>query len=298
MAVAIREFAIDSVPLFRKGKVRDTYDLGDRLLMVASDRLSAFDVILPDGIPDKGRVLTGLSVFWFNKTAHIMPNHLISANVNDLPEVLGPHRDVLDGRFMIVKKAERIDIECVVRGYLAGSAWAEYQKSGTVCGQSMPDGMIESQQLDEPIFTPAMKVDDGHDENISIDRMASIVGKDLTDQLMTASLDLYNFARSYAAERGIILADTKFEFGMVDGQLTLIDEIFTPDSSRFWDASAYEPGTSQESFDKQFVRDWLSEAGWDRNPPAPPLPAEVIEGTASRYREAYRLITGEELPNS
>ncbi len=296
MAAAIRELAIDSVPFFRKGKVRDTYDLDDRLLMVASDRLSAFDVILPDGIPDKGRVLTGLSVFWFNKTNDIMPNHLISADIADLPDSLGPHREVLDGRFMIVKKAERIDIECVVRGYLAGSAWAEYQKSQTVCGQQMPGGMIESQKLDEPIFTPAMKVDEGHDENISIDRMASIVGRELTDRLSKASLELYEFARSYAAERGIILADTKFEFGMVDGELTLIDEIFTPDSSRFWDASAYEPGTSQESFDKQYVRDWLSEAGWDRNPPAPPLPAEVIEGTAVRYREAYRLITGEELP--
>lgn len=231
MPTAVRELEITGVPLFRRGKVRDTFDLGDRLLMVATDRLSAFDVVLPDAIPDKGRVLTRLSVFWFERTGDIIPNHLISADVEDLPDELEPMQEILRDRFMLVRKADRIDIECVVRGYLAGSAWAEYQKSGTVCGEPMPSGLIESQQLPEPIFTPAMKVDDGHDENISVERMKQIVGGDLTRQLEKASLDLYRFASDYSTQRGIILADTKFESGFIDGELAVIDEIFTPDSS-------------------------------------------------------------------
>jgi phosphoribosylaminoimidazole-succinocarboxamide synthase len=298
VGTTIRELEISGIPLFRRGKVRDTYDLGDKLLMVASDRLSAFDVVLPDGIPDKGRVLTKLSVFWFEQTGEIVPNHLVSANVDDLPNEVKSMREVLRDRFMIVHKAERIDIECVVRGYLAGSAWAEYQKQGTVCGEQLPLGMVESEQFPEPIFTPSTKADEGHDENISIDRMRQLVGGKLTDQLMEASLKLYTFANAYARERGIILADTKFEFGLIDGQLAVIDEMCTPDSSRFWDARAYKPGTSQESFDKQPVRDWLSASGWDKQPPAPPLPGNVIEETAQRYREAYERITGMEFDAS
>lgn len=293
MGTTIRELEISGIPLFRRGKVRDTYDLGDQLLMVASDRLSAFDVVLPDGIPDKGRVLTKLSVFWFNQTQEIVPNHLISADVEDLPDAVQSMREVLRDRFMIVHKAERIDIECVVRGYLAGSAWAEYQQQGTVCGEKLPSGMVESEQFPEPIFTPSTKADEGHDENISIDRMRQIVGGELTDQLMDASLKLYTFANAYARERGIILADTKFEFGLIDGKIAVIDEMCTPDSSRFWDARTYTPGKSQESFDKQPVRNWLSDTGWNKQPPAPPLPENIIEETAQRYRDAYERITGE-----
>lgn len=296
MSTALREVELSGVPLFRRGKVRDTYELDSNLLMVASDRLSAYDVVLPDAIPDKGRVLTGLSVYWFERTKDIVPNHLISADVDDLPDELADYAEILRGRFMIVNRAERIDIECVVRGYLAGSGWAEYQKSGTLAGKKLPEGMQESQQLPEPVFTPAMKNDDGHDENISVSQMRKLVGDELTDQLQSISLKLYTDVAEQTAANGIILADTKFEFGRVDGELTLIDEIFTPDSSRFWNAETYQPGKSQESFDKQPTRDWLTESGWDRNPPAPPLPPEVIESTSERYREAYKRITGSELP--
>lgn len=298
MSTAIRELNISSLPVFRSGKVRETFDLGDRLLLVATDRISAFDVILPDAIPDKGRVLTKLSTFWFDQTRDVVPNHLISTDVDDLPEEVMSIRETLRDRFMLAKKADRIDVECVVRGYLAGSAWAEYRQHGTVCGQRLPEGLVESQQLPEPIFTPATKAEEGHDENISIDTMKSLVGNELTNQAIAASYALYDFAASYARERGIIIADTKFEFGLIDGELTVIDEIFTPDSSRFWDAEQYEPGRSQASFDKQYVRDWLTESGWDRNPPAPPLPEDVIQGTSQRYREAYERITGLELDDS
>lgn len=298
MGTTIRELEISGIPLFRRGKVRDTYDLDDQLLMVASDRLSAFDVVLPDGIPDKGRVLTKLSVFWFDQTKEIVLNHLISADVEDLPDAVQAMREVLRDRFMTVHKAERIDIECVVRGYLAGSAWAEYQQQGTVCGEQLPAGMVESEPFPEPIFTPSTKADEGHDENISIDKMRQLVGGELTDQLIDASLKLYGSANAYARERGIILADTKFEFGLINGQIAVIDEMCTPDSSRFWDARAYAPGTSQESFDKQPVRDWLSETGWNKQPPAPPLPENIIEETAQRYRDAYERITGEEFNGS
>jgi phosphoribosylaminoimidazole-succinocarboxamide synthase len=292
MAVPIRNIEISSLKLFRRGKVRDTYMLGNDLLMVASDRISAFDVVLPDGIPDKGRILSQLSIFWFEATGDIVPNHLISGDVADLPEELAPFAEVLRDRFMIVKRADRLDVECVVRGYLAGSAWVEYQRDGSVCGQPLPPGLVESQQLPEPIFTPATKAEEGHDLNVSIREMERVVGADVATKVIDRSFELFDFGSRTAARRGIILADTKFEFGMVDGRLTLIDEALTPDSSRYWDAATYEPGRPQESFDKQFVRDWLLESGWDRNPPAPPLPDWVVEGTAKRYREAFERITG------
>ena len=292
MAIPLREITITQLPLFRKGKVRDTYELGDNLLMIATDRISAFDVVLPDGIPDKGRILTQLSVFWFEQTRDIVPNHLISSSVEDLPDELSSYVEVLRDRFMIVRRAERIDVECVVRGYLAGSAWVEYQQHGTVCGQPLPAGLVESARLPEPIFTPATKAEEGHDENIPINRMKELVGRDTTERVIDISKRLFERGSEIAEAKGIILADTKFEFGFVDGELTLIDEALTPDSSRYWDAAAYEPGRPQESFDKQFVRDWLLQSGWDRTPPAPPLPAEVVEGTARRYREAYERITG------
>ena len=298
MTTALSEIQISGLKRFRRGKVRDTYDLGDRLLMVASDRMSAFDVVLPDAIPDKGAVLTQLSRFWFERTGDVVPNHLISTDVADLPEEVASAQEVLRGRFMIVKKAERIDIECVVRGYLAGSGWAEYRNSNTVCGERLPEGLTESARLPEPIFTPAAKVDEGHDENISYDKMKQIVGRDLAEQLKDASMQLYAHAEAHARTRGIIIADTKFEFGMVDGALIVIDEVLTPDSSRFWEASQYEPGRSQASFDKQPLRDWLENSGWDKNPPGPPLPAEIIDETAARYRKAYELITGTELPSA
>lgn len=263
--------------------------------MVATDRISAFDVILPDGIPNKGRVLTQLSVHWFNATSHLIPNHLISSDVDDLPESLQDSLEVLRDRFMIVKKAERFDIECVVRGYLSGSAWVEYSEQGTVCGQKLPAGLVESDKLPEPIFTPATKEESGHDLNISIQEMENRVGRETTRRAIDASQALYAFASEQVAERGLILADTKFEFGFVDGDMILIDEALTPDSSRYWDVSTYEPGRAQDSFDKQFVRDWLINTGWDRNPPAPPLPREVIDGTAARYVEAYERITGKAL---
>lgn len=298
MTTALSDIQISGLRRFRRGKVRDTYDLGDRLLMVASDRVSAFDVVLPDAIPDKGAVLTQLSRFWFDRTGDVVPNHLISTDVADLPEEVASSQEILRGRFMIVKKAERIDIECVVRGYLAGSGWAEYKKSNSVCGERLPDGLTESAKLPEPIFTPAAKVDNGHDENISFEKMKQIVGNDLAEQLKNASMRLYSHAEQHGRTRGIIIADTKFEFGLVDGQLIVIDEVLTPDSSRFWEASQYEPGRSQASFDKQPLRDWLERSGWDKNPPGPPLPAGIIEETSARYRKAYQLITGTELPTS
>lgn len=295
MAIPVREISIGGLRAYHSGKVRDTFELGDNLLMVASDRLSAFDVILPDGIPNKGRVLTQTSVHWFDNTRHLIPNHLISHAVEVLPDALEPYIEILRDRFMIVRRADRIDVECVVRGYLSGSAWVEYQQSGTVCGQRIQSGLVESAKLPEPIFTPATKAESGHDENISIDEMKRIVGSSTAQQAIDASLELYDFAANEVSEKDLILADTKFEFGFIDGELILIDEALTPDSSRYWDAATYEPGRAQDSFDKQFVRDWLIESGWDRNPPAPPLPQDVIDGTAARYLEAYERITGEAL---
>ncbi len=290
------------LPLFIRGKVRDTYDLGNQLLIVATDRISAFDVILPCGIPDKGRVLNQMSCFWFGITATLTPNHLIQP-VED-PQILDmflmredrfEYPDYLKGRSMIVKKLVRVPVECVVRGYLAGSGWAEYQKSGTVCGVPLPKGLVESQELPEPIFTPTSKADTGHDMPMTMDDVAALVGKTLAGQMRDKCIEIYSRARAYAADRGIIIADTKMEFGLDGYKLVLIDELLTPDSSRFWEASQYKPGQSQPSYDKQPVRDWLEKSGWNKQPPAPTLPDEVIEATSRRYREAYERLTGEKL---
>ncbi|HEY7342083.1 MAG TPA: phosphoribosylaminoimidazolesuccinocarboxamide synthase [Ktedonobacterales bacterium] len=286
------------LPLFGRGKVRDTYDLGDRLLMVATDRISAFDAIMPNGIPDKGRVLTLLSAFWFGRTREIIPNHLISVEMADLPESLGAAAEALAGRFMLVRKAKRLDVECVVRGYLAGSGWVDYQRTGAVCGVKLPTGLRQADELPEPIFTPATKEETGHDINISLDEMKNSVGEDLGQAIADVSIAIYRAAADYALDRGIIIADTKMEFGLLDDQLLLIDELLTPDSSRFWAVGDYAPGGSPPSFDKQYVRDWLERSGWDKQPPAPALPDEVVAGTTSRYREAYEWLTGETLPRS
>ena len=276
-----------------QGKVRDIYDLGDRLLLVASDRISAFDFVLPDPIPYKGEVLTKLSLFWFDLLADVVPNHLISADVGDLPTQFAEHRDWLAGRFMLVKKAQVFPVECIVRGYLAGSGWKEYGREGTVCGIQLPDGLQESSKLEEPIFTPSTKAEIGdHDENISFDSMVEIIGTERAQELREISLAYYGRAREHAAERGVIIADTKFEFGLTDAGVIIIDEVLTPDSSRFWPADDYEAGRGQASFDKQYVRDWLESTGWDKTPPAPPLPQEIVEGTSKRYIEAYEKITG------
>ena len=278
------------------GKVRDLYDLGDEFLIISTDRLSAFDIVLPNGIPDKGKVLTGLSKFWFNYTKSVVDNHVISTEVKDYPEALQADAELLRGRSMLVLKAERVDVECVVRGYLAGSGWSSYQKTGEICGQKLPAGLRESDKLPELLFTPTTKAEQGeHDEPISIDEMRSQIGADLTDQLIDISFALFNSASQHAENSGIILCDTKFEFGLRDGKIILIDEVFTPDSSRFWPADLYEPGKPQQSFDKQFVRDYLTEIGWNKQPPAPELPDSVITKTSEKYREAYRLIVGEEL---
>jgi len=276
-----------------QGKVRDLYDLGDRLLLVASDRISAFDVVLPDPIPFKGEVLTKLSLFWFELLGDVVPNHLLSADVADLPAEFAPMAEYLRGRFMLVKKARVFPVECIVRGYLAGSGWAEYQRAGTVCGIPLAQGLVESDRLPEPIFTPSTKAEIGsHDENVSFEHAAQIIGLEAAEELRDKSLAVYSAAREHAAERGIIIADTKFEFGVIEGQVTLVDEVLTPDSSRFWPAASYSPGGGQPSFDKQFVRDWLTKSGWDKNPPAPALPVDVIEQTSKMYIQAYELITG------
>ena len=276
-----------------QGKVRDTYDLGDGLLlMVATDRISAFDVVLPTGIPEKGAVLSQISAFWFDMTADIIPNHFVSL-ASDRSD-LGLS-DEIARRSMVVKRADRIDVECIVRGFITGSAWSEYRRSGTVAGQQMPEGLRDGDLFAEPLFTPSTKAEEGHDENITVAQMEDLVGKELTDRLAQASIDVYAAARDYAKGKGIIIADTKFEFGIIDGEISLIDEVLTPDSSRFWDMDGYAPGKSQPSYDKQFVRDWLDDAGWDHEPPAPELPSDVVASTAERYLEAYRMLTGNSL---
>ncbi len=280
---------------FARGKVRDVYDLGDKLLMVATDRISAFDYVLPAGIPHKGAVLTGLSVYWFDRMAGIVGNHLVSSDASKYPEGLSGYAGILKGRSMLVWKAKRIDIECVVRGYISGSAWKEYREKGTVCGEKMPPGLRESDKLPEPVFPPAMKSDTGHDENISVEKMAETIGKELTEELSENSVKVYEKGVAHAKRGGIILADSKFEYGIKDDELILIDELMTPDSSRFWDAEKYAPGGSQESFDKQFVRDYLEGVKWDKKPPAPSLPGEIVDKTSKRYLEAYRRITGSDL---
>jgi phosphoribosylaminoimidazole-succinocarboxamide synthase len=291
---AVLETSLD-LPVFSRGKVRDTYDLGDRLLMVATDRISAYDVVLPSGIPDKGRVLTQISAHWFALTRERIPNHLITTDISGVQGLSPEQRAQLDGRTMVVRRAQRLDAECVVRGYLAGSGWSDYQRSGAVCGIELPAGLRESDRLPQPLFTPATKADTGHDENISFEQLSAIVGPAMAARLRDASLALYSLAAAEAERRGIILADTKFEFGLVDGELTLIDEALTPDSSRFWDVSTYQPGRAQPSFDKQFVRDYLAGLDWDRTPPGPMLPAEIIEGTRARYLDAFRRLTGNDL---
>jgi len=291
----LMETNLEGVKLFKRGKVRDIYDLGDMLLFVATDRISAFDYVLPNGIPYKGKVLTGLSAFWFEFTKDISPNHMITADVSQYPEELQKFADLLRGRSMLVRKAERIDIECVVRGYIAGSAWREYRESGTVCGMRLPEGLRESDKLPEPIFTPATKSETGHDENIPISKMIDLIGRELTDRIIETSLKLYRKAAEYAEGRGIIIADTKFEFGLINGELVVIDEMLTPDSSRFWDKADYKPGRPQKSFDKQYVRDYLESIGWNKQPPVPSLPDEVVRNTSLKYLEAYRRITGRDL---
>ncbi len=283
--------------LLYRGKVRDTYDLGDGLLlMVSTDRISAFDVVLPGGIPHKGLVLAHISRFWFDRTADLIDNHFVAmaedASGVAMPEGLSHE---IARQSMVVKRAQRLDVECIVRGYLAGSAWAEYRRSGTVWGQQMPQGLVEGQELPEPMFTPTTKADVGHDENMTPEQVLDMFGADMAGQLEEKSLAIYSSANEYARSKGIILVDTKMEFGLLDGRLILIDELLTPDSSRFWDASGYEPGRSLPNFDKQYVRDWLDSQGWDHEPPAPELPAEIAERTSKRYLEAHRRLTGEEL---
>ena len=285
--------------LFR-GKVRDTFQVTEgRLLMVATDRISAFDVVLPTGIPSKGLVLNRMSAFWFEQTRHLIPNHLIAlADSPDAAPLIGASESLVGlppeiaQQSMVVKQAERIDIECIVRGYITGSAWAEYKQEGTVSGKLMPSGLLEGQPFPEPLFTPTTKAEEGHDENMSDQEVTDMVGPSLAQQLAEVSTAVYQFARGYSLEKGIILADTKMEFGLLDGELILIDELLTPDSSRFWDQTGYQVGQSQPNFDKQFVRDWLTTQGWDREPPAPPLPDDIVAKTSERYLEAYHRITG------
>ncbi len=290
------ELELPGIARVRRGKVREVFDLGDRLLFVATDRLSAFDCVLPDGIPDKGRVLNGLSAWWFARTRGIVPNHMLDTSLDALPAALRGEAARLAGRAMIVRKAEVLPIECVVRGYLAGSGWKEYRASGTIGGEPLRPGYRLADPLDAPVFTPASKAETGHDENISFAETARVVGRERAEQLRDASLALYAHAAAHARECGLILADTKFEFGLVDGRLTLVDEALTPDSSRFWAADTWAPGASPPSFDKQFVRDYLETSDWDKRPPAPRLPAEVVARTRAKYLEAYRRITGTDLP--
>ena len=294
---AIAQTNFDGLTLFRRGKVRDVYDLGESLLIVATDRLSAFDVVLPDPIPMKGTVLTRISKFWFDRTGHIVRNHLVSTNVDEYPAACAPFAEQLRGRSMLVRKTQPLAIECVVRGYLTGSGLKEYRKTQSVCGIALPDGLVDGSMLPEPLFTPSTKAEVGHDENIDFEAAAGIVGRELAQKASDLSIALYRFARDYAKEHGIIIADTKFEFGVdADGELILIDEALTPDSSRFWPMDGYAPGQSQPSFDKQYVRDYLESVQWDKTPPAPALPVDVIAKTTEKYLEAYRLVTGTELP--
>ncbi len=284
------------LPRFAQGKVRDIYDLGDRLLIVATDRLSAFDVVLPTGIPDRGRVLTMLSAFWFGRLRTVVPTHMLTTDPDMFPASIREHRAVLDGRSMIVKKLQRIDIECVVRGYLAGSAWKEYAATGRLGGMALPPGLRLGSRLPEPVFTPATKAQSGHDENISVGQMAGLVGAALTGRLREASLAIYREAAAHAERCGLRLADTKFEFGLDGDQVVWIDEALTPDSSRFWEVTAHDATGSTESYDKQVVRDYLERSGWNKQPPAPALPPDVVEATRARYLEAFRRLTGRPLP--
>ena len=287
----VTQSELRGLTLLQRGKVRDIYDLGDRLLIVTTDRVSAFDRVLPTAIPGKGVVLTAMSEFWFGLLEDVVPHHLITTDVDAMGPDMAPHRDVLRGRSMLVRRAQRIDAECVVRGFITGSAWIDYQARGEVCGIPIRDGMRQAEPFDEPIFTPATKADSGHDENIDFETFARLVGRQTAERLRDLSIRIYELGRDHARERGIILADTKFEFGFIDGRITLIDEVLTPDSSRFWDIETYAVGISPPSFDKQIVRDHLTATGWDGEPPAPALPPEVVERTTRRYREALERLT-------
>jgi phosphoribosylaminoimidazole-succinocarboxamide synthase len=279
-----------------RGKVRDIYDLGDRLLIVATDRMSAFDVVMPNSIPDKGKILTQLSIFWFDLTKDIVPNHVLSTQVEDYPKDCQPYQEMLRGRSMLVAKTEVLPVECVVRGYLSGSGWEEYRNTGEVCGIRLPKGLVESSKLEEPIFTPATKAELGlHDENITFERVEKIIGNDLAQRVKSLSMAVYKKARDFAEQRGILIADTKMEFGMKDGKLILIDELLTPDSSRFWPKNEYQPGGPQKSFDKQYLRDYLLSIRWDKKPPAPQLPEEIVQKTREKYLEAYERLVGKPL---
>jgi phosphoribosylaminoimidazole-succinocarboxamide synthase len=289
----LRETQFAGLTPVARGKVRDIYDLGDKLLIVATDRLSAFDVILPTPIPDKGRVLTQLSLFWFNLLKDAIPNHVLSAT--EFPAPFDSFKEELAGRSMVVRKTQPLPIECVVRGYVSGSGWKDYRTTGKICGIPLPTDLVESDRLPEPIFTPATKAAIGHDENISFEQAASLIGKELADKVRAVSLEIYRRAAAYAEPRGIILADTKFEFGLLHNELIWIDEALTPDSARFWPAAHYSPGGPQASFDKQFVRDYLERMQWPKTPPGPELPPEVVEATRAKYREAYRILAGREL---
>ena len=291
MSTPLTQSSLEGLPV-RRGKVRDIYDLGDRLLMISSDRISAFDWVLPTPIPDKGRVLTQISAFWFELLG--TKNHIISLDLDDVDLPSGTDRESLTGRSMVVRKCEVVPIECVVRGYLDGSGWREYQESGTVCGIKLPEGLMQCSQLDEPIFTPATKEESGHDINISFEQMVEIVGSDTAEELRQRSIDTYQRGAQDAREKGIIIADTKFEWGRVDGEVILIDEVLTPDSSRFWPADQYEPGHGQPSYDKQFVRDYLSSTGWDKNSTPPELPEDIVTNTRQKYVDAYERLTGNE----
>lgn len=289
---AVFETSLTGFPLVGRGKVRDIYDLGDALLLVATDRLSAFDCVFPNPIPDKGKVLNQIAAFWFRKTASIVPNHVLAVDVADFPPALAPHAAVLRGRSTLARKLRMIPVECVARGYLAGSGWKEYRERGTVCGIRLPAGLRESDRLPEPIFTPATKAASGHDENIPFEEVERIVGRDLARSLRDLTLEVYASAAAYARSRGILIADTKFEFGMDGDRIVIADEMLTPDSSRFWPAATYAPGGPQPSLDKQFVRDYLETLGWDKRPPAPSLPPAIVEGARARYLEIFSILTG------
>lgn len=292
MSNIVMETNLSDVKFLRRGKVRDVYEIDDYLLIIATDRVSAFDVVLPNGIPDKGRILTQISIYWFNQMKDIIENHIVATDVKDYPEVLHKYKDILEGRSMLVKKAKPMPVECIVRGYLSGSGWKEYKESGTVCGIKLPDGLVESSRLDEPIFTPSTKAEEGHDINISFDETRKIVGEDKANKLRDVSLNVYKKAREMAEKKGIIIADTKMEFGLYNDELILIDEILTPDSSRFWSMKDYAPGKGQDSFDKQIVRDYLLTLDWNQTYPGPKLPDDIIEKTAARYREILGILTG------
>ena len=295
MMTALMETDLSDVKLHGRGKVRDIYDLGDRFLIVATDRLSAFDVVLPTPIPDKGKVLTQMSAFWFDRFKDVVPNHVVSTDVSKYPQNLHQFRDQLEGRSMLVKKAKVFPVECVARGFLTGSGLKDYNKTGSVCGIKLPPGLRDSDRLPEPIFTPATKAETGHDENISEEQAAKIIGQDNVGRLKELTLQLYSRGVEYAKTRGIIVCDTKFEFGLIDGKISIVDEMLTPDSSRFWPADQYSPGKPQPSFDKQFVRDYLEKIGWNKQPPAPELPDDIVKATSAKYVEALRLLTGRDL---